>query len=245
MRIIDELKLKRQWKKEKTVVVYKNVEESVSEEKKADDSTTANGEIAKTPLPTVGQLSAQQQTLMDESGKMLEYVRKEVLKLRRENVQLKHDYDLLMGNNQRLMDANVSAGASFDALSQHADQLSNTNAKIQVEAEKYKDQAHELNLTQIEMKEELKMKQGTYIAEVHFRLRYQKTMAQIVETIQERCHDCRLVEDVLMMSDECESDHMSGLSGVDLSTTRSASARKSTNTPASFTSRFKSFFVGD
>ena len=76
----------------KTVVVYKQ-----AQEKKNDDR----------------KISAQHQTLMDESGKILEYLRKEVFKLRSQNLQIRTDFELVKGKNQRLMDANASAGASF------------------------------------------------------------------------------------------------------------------------------------
>ena len=54
------------------------------------------------------QLQEEQQRLMDESGRMLEYLRKEVFKLRTQNQQLKRDFDLMKENNQRLMDANAN-----------------------------------------------------------------------------------------------------------------------------------------
>mmetsp|Transcript_23868 Transcript_23868/g.29045 ORF Transcript_23868/g.29045 Transcript_23868/m.29045 type:complete len:205 (+) Transcript_23868:832-1446(+) len=116
------------------------------------------------------------------------------------------------------MDANASAGASFAALNQHAKQISRTNAKLMAEINQYKQQVSKLSLTQIELKEELKMKQATYIAEVHSRLQYQKTMNQIVDTIQARCRDERLVDDIITMSDDCESDYMSGPSGISVTT---------------------------
>jgi predicted nuclease with TOPRIM domain len=189
---------------------------------------------------------------MDESQKMLEYLRKEVFKLRSQNSQLRTDFDLLKENNQRLMDANASAGASFAALNQHAKHLSKTNSKLQNEVAKQKEQVHKLNLAQIESKEELKMKQGTYIAEVHSRLQYQKTMGQIVDMVQDRCRDHRLVEDVLALSDECESDYMGGPTGVDFTPTRSSSQNQSVfsrvmspginDDDGGFTSRLRSFF---
>lgn len=117
--------------------------------------------VTVAPPPVVGQLTEQQQNLMDESGKMLEYLRKEVFKLRSQNSQLRTDFDLLKENNQRLMDANASAGASFAALNQHAKQLNKTNARLVADLSSHKEQIHKLNLAQVELKEELKMKQAT------------------------------------------------------------------------------------
>ena len=192
-----------------------------------------------------GTLTSQQQTLMDESGKMLEYLRKEVFKLRSQNAQLRTDFDLLKENNQRLMDANASAGASFAALNQHAKQLNKANAKITAELGHYKGQVQTMGLQHVEIKEELKMKQATYIAEVHSRLQYQKAMASIVDIIQDRCRDHRLVEDVLDMYDECEADYMDGPAA-------GATSRQNLNGPmtpdndasnASMMSTFRNFFT--
>ena len=157
------------------------------------------------------QLTAEQQLLMDESGRMLEYLRKEVFKLRGQNTQLKTDFDLLKDNNQRLMDANASAGASFAALNNHTKQLSKQNAKLQEDVGTYRGQVQKLNVLQVELKEELKMKQATYIAEVHSRIQYQKALGKITDLIQESCRDHRLVERVLQVVDECEMEYQSGV----------------------------------
>ena len=52
------------------------------------------------------------------------------------------------------------------------------------------------------------MKQATYVAEVHSRLQYQKSMAKIVDIVQETCNDTRLVENVLNIADDCETEFM-------------------------------------
>mmetsp|Transcript_37818 Transcript_37818/g.55694 ORF Transcript_37818/g.55694 Transcript_37818/m.55694 type:complete len:1372 (+) Transcript_37818:176-4291(+) len=187
--------------KTETVVVYRDSPQS----KKSDEE----GEEKKNEQAA---LTAEQQTLIDESGKMLEYLRKEVFKLRSQNSQLRRDFDLLRENNQRLMDSNASAGASFAALNQHAKQLNKTNAKLMSELQGQKQNVNKLELVQMELKEELKMKQSTYIAEVHSRFQYQKTMTKIVEYVEKNCKDKNLVEEVLGMSDDCESDFMMGQS---------------------------------
>jgi myosin-5 len=167
-------------------------------------------ELTEEHLEQLQQQSMQQQTLMDESGKMLEYLRKEVFKLRSQNTQMQTDFDLLKDNNQRLMDANASAGASFTALNQHAKSLSKTNESLQETVIHFKQQVEKLNVTQLELKEELKLKQATYVAEVHSRLQHQKAVTSIVDLVQERCNDTRLVEDILGIADACETEHLSG-----------------------------------
>lgn len=156
-----------------------------------------------------------QQALMLESGKLLETLRREIYKLRGQNAQLRSDFQSLQGNNQRLMDANNSLASTFDSVNKHAKQVSKANAKLKQELQKSKDklqteriehkaQIQAMTMVQMELKEEAKMKQGSYIAEVHSRLNYQKVLANIVDKVQGRCHDHRLVEEILAMSDECE-----------------------------------------
>lgn len=143
--------------------------------------------------------SAQQQNLIDESTKIIEYLRKELAKLKGQNENMRKDFKSLKENNQKLMGANASASASFTALNDHAKQLNVTNADLIRNVEEYKQQLEKL-------KEDLKTRQSYYLSEAEARLAYQKTLAQIVGTIQEKCKDAKLVEDVVLMALECESE---------------------------------------
>jgi len=176
----------------------------------ATEASDANDDPPDNDEQNVQDLSAEQQQLMDESGKMLEHLRKEVFRLRGQNQQLKTDFDLLKDNNQRLMDANASAGASFAALNQHAKQLSKQNAQLVNDVQSYKGQVQKLNILQVEAKEELRLKSATYVAEVQSRLQYQKSLQKITDIIQENCRDHRLVENILTIADEVDMDFIPG-----------------------------------
>lgn len=178
-------------------------------------SKKSQGNRSKSSLNSNTHTLTRQQNILHESGKMLEYARKEVYKLRAKNAQLNNDFELLKANNQRLIDANSSLGETCDALNKHAKTLSKANVKLKHDAkkklEKLKAELSECNgqnkamkVQVAELKEELKMKHGSYVGEVQSRLQYQKTMAKIVDAIQARCRDHRLVEDILSMIDECE-----------------------------------------
>ena len=184
-------------------VVEPPVQQQEQEPATTNHTTTKQQPMDPAPLS----LSADQQALMDESGKMLEYLRKQVFTLKQQNSQLKSDFDLLKDNNQRLMDANASAGASFAALNQHAKQLSVTNSQLQHELSTCKTQLSTLQVVQVELKEELKLKKATYVAEVHSRLQYQRAVQNMAELIQTKSRDTGLVEQVLQLADDCELDH--------------------------------------
>jgi myosin heavy subunit len=143
--------------------------------------------------------SAQQQTLIDESGKIIEYLRKENMKLRQQCEIMKRDYKSLKENNSRLMEANASASNSFNQLNDHAKGLNATNARLIKNVDTYKKQL-------VKMKEDLKNRQAFYLAEAHARVAYQKTLARIVAQVQDKSRDAQLVEDVVIWALECEAE---------------------------------------
>lgn len=143
--------------------------------------------------------SAQQQTLIDESGKIIEYLRKENMKLRQQCESMKRDYKSLKENNARLMEANASASNSFNQLNEHAKGLNSTNARLIKNVDTYKKQL-------VKMKEDLKNRQAFYLAEAHARVAYQKTLARIVSQVQDKSRDAQLVEDVVIWALECEAE---------------------------------------
>lgn len=143
--------------------------------------------------------SAQQQTLIDESGKIIEYLRKENMKLRQQCESMKRDYKSLKENNARLMEANASASNSFNQLNEHAKGLNATNARLIKNVDTFKKQL-------VKMKEDLKNRQAFYLAEAHARVAYQKTLARIVAQVQDKSRDAQLVEDVVIWALECEAE---------------------------------------
>jgi myosin V len=161
---------------------------------------------------------AQQQSLIEESGKIIEYLRKENMKLRTQNDTMRKDFKALKENNQRLMEANASASSSFNALNDHAKQLNATNAKLIKNVESYKLQLEKL-------KDDLKTRQSYYLAEAEARLTYQKTMAQIVGSVQDKCRDAQLVEDVVIMALECEAEAKAERASLEAAAKKAASAK--------------------
>merc|ERR1711935_1311602 len=143
--------------------------------------------------------SAQHKTLIDESGKIIEYLRKENMKLRQQCESMKRDYKSLKENNSRLIDANSSASKSFNQLNDHAKGLNATNARLIKNVDTYKKQL-------VKMKEDLKSRQAFYLAEAHARVAYQKTLARIVAQVQDQSKNPQLIEDVVIWALECEAE---------------------------------------
>lgn len=151
---------------------------------------------------------AQQQTLIDESSNIIEFLRRENTKLKNQSEAMRKDFKELKDNNKRLQEENESATSSFTALNDHAKQLNVKNSKLINNVQEYKKKLEGL-------KDDLKEKQSYYIAEAEARLAAQKRMAAIVGTIQDKCRDPQLVEDAVIMALECEAEAKSERAALD------------------------------
>jgi len=76
--------------------------------------------------------------------------------------------------------------------------LNDTNQKLNTNVTAYKEQLEKLT-------EDVKTRKQFYLSEAESRLIYQKTMAQIVNSIQDDCKDPKLTEDVVILALECEA----------------------------------------
>jgi myosin-5 len=169
------------------------VEEIAKEEKK----------IAAIPL-----LSDKEIKKLNDSSEIISYLRKENKKFRASTTQLRKDFDTMQENNKRLLEANAYAGASFEALNEQSKKNNSNNSKLMQNLDKYKKQ-------NMKLKEDLRMRQGYYDAEAQIRVNYQKSMASIMEMIQDQCDDAQLTEDILVLALECESEAKSELAAAE------------------------------
>lgn len=164
-------------------------------------------------------------------------LRKEVLRLRKENNALKTDLDNVGENTQRLMEANVIAQESFSSLNEKAKEQRQKAKSVELS---YKQQIHDLQLAQDEMNDEIKMKQAAYIAEVRSKKQYEAALSRVVDLIHDKCRDSRLVEAVLQISDEVEEQQHHDLD--DVTSVSLASPPDDTKLTDSMVGRFTSFF---
>ena len=176
-------------------------------EKDRDDilEQIAKEEAKIAAIPT---LSDKEKKKLEQSSEITSYLRKENKKLRSSTTQLRKDFDTMQENNKRLLEANAYAGASFEALNEQSKSNSSNNSKLLSNLDKYKKQNQKL-------KEDLRMRQGYYDAEAQIRVNYQKSMASIMEMIQDQCDDAQLTEDILVLALECESEAKSELAAAE------------------------------
>lgn len=159
-------------------------------------------------LAAIPQLSDKEKKKLADSAEIIAYLRKENKKLRSSTTTLRKDFDTMQENNKRLLEANAYAGASFEALNEASKKNNSNNSKLMQNLDKYKKQNTKL-------KEDLRMRQGYYDAEAQIRVNYQKSMAEIMEMIQDQCDDAQLTEDILVLALECESEAKSELAAAE------------------------------
>lgn len=210
-------------------------------QKTPTETTVARKNSEKKGKSSVGEggINLEQQNLMEESGKMMEYLRQEVLRLRSDNASLRSELETMNDNTKRLTEANSAARASFAALNEHTlAQRDNAAAA----AENYERQIQDLKISQQEMRDELQMKNNAYISEFRNRLNYEEAMSRIIDTLQERCRDSRLVEDILQITDEVEEKKNEEEEEEVEESALELSSPETINEPSTMVGRLTSFF---
>lgn len=138
-------------------------------------------------------------TKLQESKKLIGFLQKENKKLVSANDKAKKEYKKVREMNERLVSSNESAGTSFEMLQNQSKKLNSNTEGVNKNIEKMK-------TTNAQLREDLKSRQAFYNAEAQIRLQYQKTLAQILDVFQDNCKNADLVEDVVCVALECESE---------------------------------------
>eukprot|EP00536_Pseudo-nitzschia_multiseries_P014245 jgi/Psemu1/262060/estExt_Genewise1Plus.C_6780007 len=163
---------------------------------------------AEAKLASIPSLSDKDQKKLSDSAEIISYLRKENKKLRKSTTGLRKDYDTMVENNKRLLEANAYAGASFEAMNSQSKKKNTNNSRLMQNLDQYKKQ-------NLKLKEDMRMRSAYYDAEAKIRKNYQKSMAQIMEMIQDECEDEQLTEDILVLALECESEAKSELAAAE------------------------------
>jgi myosin-5 len=190
------------------------ISEAQERTKAANEETEELKEKLETEIKFSAQepakLAAAQKTKLEESGKLIAFLQKESKKLKGANDTAKKEMKKVKETNDRLVKANESAGQSFEMLNKQSNKLGSSTTDINSNIEKYK-QAN------AKLRTDLKSRQQFYNAEANIRLQYQRTMAQILDVFQDNCQDPNLVEDVVCVALECESEAKAALAAAEAS----------------------------
>ena len=111
---------------------------------------------------------------------------------------MKDELQELKDQNNRLVEANASAGASLDSLEKQKKNLAEHNEKLAENLKKWKAQNTQL-------KSDLANRTAYFKAETKIRSEYEKAMEQIVQLLEARCDDHQLLEEVTAAQLQCEA----------------------------------------
>ena len=135
---------------------------------------------------------------IEESEKIVGYLKKENKKVRDQTEKMKEDLQDLKEQNNRLIEANASAGASLDSLEKQKKNIAAHNTKLDENIKKWKSQNQQL-------KADLENRTAYYRAETKIRAEYEKTMEKIIEMMESKCDDPGLIEEVSNAQMQCEA----------------------------------------
>ncbi|RLN68282.1 hypothetical protein BBJ29_000830 [Phytophthora kernoviae] len=152
--------------------------------------------------------------LLDDSERMIDYLRKEVTKGRELIQLLSQENENLKAENKKIKDAYTAAGASFAALNQHNKQQSKANLRLmsthaaliksqEEKMKKYKKQVAEL-------KEDLRMQRSVYSAELKARVHQQDILLDIINLAESDGVSEDLLERMRAMAGDSKPMHENG-----------------------------------
>jgi myosin V len=131
-----------------------------------------------------GSTFQEESKLLDDSERMIDYLKKEVTKGRDLIVALTQENENLKIENKKVKDAYAAAGASFAALNQHNKQQSKANLRLMsTHAALIKSQEEKMKKYQkqiADLKEDLKMQRSVYSAELMARVQQQDLLVEMV-----------------------------------------------------------------
>lgn len=154
---------------------------------------------------------AQQHKKLAESRKLIEFLKKENKKVRTAFDKVATQHEQLMNKSNKILDVNTKLGESFDNLN---DDACNVDSKNQDLAS--------TRLSEQELNKQLRDKvlktQGRYMEQASARLEFQRTMARILSLIQDDCKDANIVEDVVVLALQCETEAKSEMAALEIAT---------------------------
>jgi myosin-5 len=193
----------KQYKHEKKLKAAQSGSEELEEEKDELQKKYDN-HLKKSNMVDKKDIAANKKKV-EESEKIVGYLRKENKKVRDNTEKLKEDLQEMKDQNNRLIEANASAGASLDSMEKQKKNIASHNAKLDDNFKKYKAQNSQL-------RRDLENRNSYYHAETKIRDEYERAMEQIVDLLEDRCKDHKLVEDVNTAQLQCEviASHKTG-----------------------------------
>lgn len=180
-------------------------------EKDIEELKEQTGEDARKAAMEPKRVAAQQKKKLEEQTKLIEFLKKENKKIRKENDKIKEKFNIVKKNNDKLLKANEEAGNSFE----HVDE---TSQKVHEKNESLLQALENAKAENKRLKEECMQRQDEYMTQAETRLEFQKTMARILNMIQDSSKEPQIVEDTVVIALECEAEAKSVMAALEAET---------------------------
>ena len=207
-------KLKKQIKEEEESGAQR-LKEAEDRKKKAEeeleDLKEKTSEKARKAMMEPKKIAAQQKKKLDEQTKLIDFLKKENRKIRKDNDKIKSKHNVVKKNNDKLVKANESTGTDFESMNDDAGKVNDRNEELISTLEQAK-------VDNKNLKDDCMRRQDDYMSQAETRLEYQKTMARILNMIQDASKEPQIVEDTVVIALECEAESKSIMAALEAET---------------------------
>lgn len=158
---------------------------------------------------------AQQSKKIVEQAKLIKFLKRENEKVRKGLSKYEDKFHVLMSNSQKLNLSNSNFGEAFEHESDETDRVNQKNDELleALGAAKVANKTLKTRVTEM---------QDKYMDQAETRLELQKTMARILNMIQDSCKDADIIEDTVVIALECEADAKSEMAALEMETSSSS-----------------------
>ena len=177
--------------------------------------------LTKAHMRSIDKETAVEQT-RHEGQQVIAYLRKENKKLREKNQKIYAAICALRLNNERLEQANSKSDNSYGTLHDHAKTIKETHEKLKEVVPKYKESVDTL-------KDAVEQRRQFCVSEHKIKLQYKKCLGTLVDMVETSAKDKTLVDHVVGLCLEMESEDHQDLPPAIVPDDASASSEDSDN----------------
>jgi len=156
-------------------------------------------------------MKTRQETKISEARKLIELLKKENKRLRKEHLKIGGKLEDLTENSEKL-------GDSFGNLNSSLSSLSDEHMRVGVKNDSLGKGFKDAQSINADLRAKVDKAQDRYMTQAQTRLEYQKSLARILTFVQERCRNASLVEDVVVTALSAETETKSIMAALDVET---------------------------
>ena len=154
---------------------------------------------------------AQQHKKLEEQRKLIMFLKKENKKIRNNFEKIEAQHNAVMNKSSKILDTNSFLGDSFDNLSEEATRVNSKNDNLV----SIRDKEQALNR---DLKDRVTKMQDKYMDVASARLELQRSMARILNMIQDSCRNANVVEEIVVLALQCETEAKSEMVALEIAT---------------------------